>query len=720
VTTPDAKTPKSSHPHELSPLFTALTTAALLAFAAFFIGVQSAGTHAGVVEVLAVLAATAAFGRAAYNGTLPRPFNASLGLLFMTLFVAVTALSVGWSLVPNATMLDAIRLISYTSVLALAALIAQLHKNRAREILLGAGLAALLIVIYALLSRGLPGLFPDTDNFARIRLPFGYWNAVGSIAAIGSLIALWAGTRRTESRAIEIWSYPAGGLFLVGLMLTQSRGTLLALAIVIGIWLLLIPRRLRTAGWLLVVGVPSMILVAWAYKQTALSFDAQPFVDRKNTGIQLTIALLVMSGLLAWAGSFIRAKRHERPLVAAQRWKIGRVLLILLAISPFVLALGIGVGTEKGFSTITDGASGFVTTSSVAPSNSPDRLTQTNSLRGRYWSDAWKVFDAHTKRGTGGDTFLVARLPYRADQITASHAHGMVPQVASDLGVLGLSVLFGLTLVWLVAAFKMAGASKRAPWHWLDDVDEVRLASVTLMLMALMFGLHSAIDWVWFIPGVAYFGLLAGGWTLGSAAAHSPVEATAQAPVPTSGGKLQIIRAAAIAVVGIAIAYAVYQPVRAERKIEAGLSAAESDPQKALKLGNDAIKLDPTSADAYILVSVAQSNGGRQQSAEATLAELTAMQPGNPTPWLRLSQFRLYTLNDPDGAIRALRPVLYQSPNNVEALGLLAAARKAKADALLEKLAAKKRKELEKQLDELEKLQKQAAAGTAVTPPPAT
>lgn len=718
MTTPDAQQLKSSHAQELSPLFTALTTAALLAFAAFFIGVQSGGTRAGVVEVLAVLAATAAFGRAAYNGTLPRPFNASLGLLFMMLFVAVTALSIGWSLVPNATMLDSVRLLSYTCVLALAALVAQLHQDRAREVLLGAGLAAVLIVIFALLSRGLPGLFPEIDNFSRLRLPFGYWNAVGSVAAIGLLIALWAGTRRTDSRTLEILSYPAGGLCLVALMLSQSRGVLLALAIVLGVWTLLVPRRLRSAGWLAVVGVASLVIVAWAYSKPALSTDAVVFEDRKNAGIQLTIALIAMSGLLAWAGSFIQKQRHSRPLAQQQRYKIGRVLLILLAISPFVLALGVSVGTDKGFSTITDGATGFVSTSTEAPSNSPDRLTQSSSLRGRYWSDAYKIFQVHTKGGTGGDTYLVARLPYRSDQVTAAHAHGMVPQVAADLGALGLVVLLGLTAVWLLAAFKLAGVARRAPWHWLDEADEFRQASVAMMLVALLFGLHSAIDWVWFVPGVAFFGLLAGGWTLGSPAAHSAVEPSTSAA--TKGGRLQIVRAAAIAVVGIAVAYAAYQPVRAERKVAAGLEIADSNPQKALKLGDDAIKLDPTSADAFILVSVAQSNGGRQQAAESTLAELTAEQPGNPTPWLRLSQFRLINLNDPDGAIRALRPVLYQSPNNVEALNLLAAARKAKADALLEKLAAKKRKALEKQLDQLEQLQKQAAAGTAVTPAPAT
>jgi O-antigen ligase len=689
-------------------LFTALSTAAALAFAAFYIGAQSGGTRAGVVEVLAVVLATTVFARAAFNGTLPRPFNASLGMLLMALFAALTALSVGWSLLPNASLLDAVRLISYTCVVALAALLAQLHQERAREILLGIGLAALVICGYALFSRCFPGLFGEDDDFARLRLPFGYWNAVGCVAAIGLLVALWAGTRRRGPRVLEVVSYPAGGLLVVALMLSQSRGALLALAVVVAVWFVLSQERLRSAGWLAVVGFCSMLVVAWAYGRPALSTDAVPLAQRETAGLELTVALVLLVALLCAAGALVVRLRHKHPLTAAQRSSAGRTLLILAALAAFALVLGIGIGTERHFATITDGASGLFSTTAQVPGNSPDRLTQTTSLRGRYWSDSYKIFKAHSLHGTGGDTFLVARLPYRHDQITASHAHGMVPQVAADLGVLGLVVLLALTAVWLVAAFKLAGASRRGPHRWLDSADETRSASVAIMLVGLLFGLHSALDWVWFMPGVAYFGLLAGGWVLGTPAAHSAVR---PAPAGAVGrGRAETLRAVAITVIGVAIAYAVHQPVRAERKVEAGIDVADSQPQKALRLGRDALKLDPTSADAYILIAVAGNNSGRRQAAEATLVELTQRQPGNPAAWLRLARFRLQQLQDPDGAIRALRPVLYQSPNNLEGLALLAAAREAKADALLQKLAEQKRRELQHQLDRLQKLRQGAAA----------
>lgn len=688
----------------------ALTTAGLLAAAALLTGVNSSGTRAGVVEVLAVLIATALFAHTAYRGTLPRPLLASAGLLMMSLLTILAVLSVGWSLVPNDSLIDALRMIAYLAVLASAGLLAQMYQDRAREVLLGLGLAALLIALYALATRCFPGLFPDTDNFARLRLPFGYWNAVGCVCALGLVAALWAGTRRREAAWLEIASYPAGGLLVMGVMLSQSRGALLALLVGLAVWFIVVPQRLRSAGWLAVVAAISGIAVLWAYTRTGLTTDALPIDLRQSIGWKLFVVLVLLTLLLSGAGWLMRRQRFEAPLSAEERYRFGKALLVALALSPLMVVAAVGVGSDKGLATFSDGAKDFFTTSALAPGNSPTRLTQTNSLRGRYWNEAYKIFSHHALHGTGSDTFGAARGPFRSDLLFAAHAHGMVPQVAADLGILGLLVLLGLTAVWLTAAFRLAGARRIAPWRWLGPDDEVRLASVGLMVVALVFGAHSAIDWVWFLPGVAYFGVFAGGWVLGTPAAHNASPAVAGGD-PAGGGRAQSIRAVAITIVGLAVAYAVYQPVRATHKVAAGLEVAENDPAKAVKLGEQAIELDPTSANAYMLVAAAQSNGGREQDAEATLLELTTLQPGNPAVWLRLAQYRLITLRDPDGAFKALRPALYLDPLGAQGNALSRAAREMKIQQALDKKAEQRRRKLERQLDQLEKLRRRGVFG---------
>jgi O-antigen ligase len=705
VATADARPSKGETPQP-GPPFTALTAAFLLALSALAIGVNSNGVRAGFFEALAVLTATAVFGRAAYNGTLPRPLNGSLGIGLIALLAGVSALSVGWSLTPNASMLDALRLVAYTSVLALSALLAQLHPQRSRELALGVLLATVVVSIYALGSRAFPGLYPGTDDFARIRLPFGYWNAVGTVSAIGVLLALWAGTRRGESRTVEILSYPAGGLLLAALMLSQSRGALLALLVGIGLWLLIAPRRLRSAGWIAAVAGLTGLLVAWAYAQSALTTDHMPLATRESAGYKLFFGLILLSAGLGACGWLICDRRHKRALDPQARRKTGKALLIALAVTPLLAVVIVSFGTDRGVSTFSDSASDFFSTSHVAPSNSPSRLTQTNSLRGRYWSESVTIFKTHTWHGTGSDTFGVARLPYRPDLLNAEHAHGMVPQTIADLGVLGLLALLGLMLVWLTAALKLFGAAKSAPWNWLTDSagDEQRLAAVALAAAAVVFGVQSAIDWVWFMPGVAFFALVCGGWTLGHPDAHSLRQSHA-ATIPVRGGRAQTLRAAAIAVVGIVIAYGVIQPVRSAQKVQAGLTIADSEPARANELGRAAIDLDPTSAEAWMLVAVAQSNANNPRVAERTLVELAHRQPSNPATWLRLAEFRL-TAQDPDGAIEALRPVFFLSRFAPQADALLAAARQMKADVVLEKLAEAKRKKLDRQLKQLEQLQR--------------
>jgi O-antigen ligase len=686
----------------------ALTAGLLLAVSALAIGVNSNAARAGMIEALAVLVATAVFGRAAYRGSLPRPYNASLGVALLALLAGVSALSVGWSLTPNASMLDALRLVSYTAVLALVALLAQLHPERSREIALGVLLAATIVSLYALGSRVFPGIYSASDDFARLRLPFGYWNAVGTVAAIGFLPALWAGTRRRDSRALEVASYPAGGVLFCALMLSQSRGALLALLVGLACWFVVVPRRLRSAGWLAVVVGITGVLVAWAYSREQLTTDHLTLAVRESVGWQLFFGLLLTTLALTGAGWFVRARRFTNPLSAETRRKSGKALLVGAAIAPLVMVVAIALASDRGFGAISGSASDFFSTSSTAPANSPSRLTQTNSLRGLYWSESLKIFKAHSLHGTGADTFGVARLPYRPDLLNTNHAHGMVPQTAADLGLFGLFALLALLAVWLVAALKLAGAARMQPWRWLESADEGRLAAVALMLTALVFGVESAIDWVWFLPGVAFFGLVCGGWTLGHPDAHSRAEAAA-AEVASPGSRAQTLRAAAIALVGFAIAYGVMQPVRSSAKVEQGLAIAETEPARAGKLGQQAIDLDPTSAQAYMLVAVAAGNAGKQQQAEDTLFALTRSQPGNPATWLRLAEFRLTTQQDPDGAIEALRPVFFLSRYDRQASALLTAARQLKAEKELQKLADAKRKKLERQLKELERLQRQAA-----------
>ena len=61
------------------------------------------------------------------------------------------------------------------------------------------------------------------------------------------------------------------GLLLVCLMLSYSRGALLAVVLGFGLWLAIVPLRLRAAVALLGVLAATVPVVAWAFAQDGLT-----------------------------------------------------------------------------------------------------------------------------------------------------------------------------------------------------------------------------------------------------------------------------------------------------------------------------------------------------------------------------------------------------------------------------------------------------------------
>jgi hypothetical protein len=51
--------------------------------------------------------------------------------------------------------------------------------------------------------QGLPRGAVADETFARLREPFGYWNAVGLMAALGVPPLLWIAARRTGSPVVN-------------------------------------------------------------------------------------------------------------------------------------------------------------------------------------------------------------------------------------------------------------------------------------------------------------------------------------------------------------------------------------------------------------------------------------------------------------------------------------------------------------------------------------
>ena len=160
------------------------------------------------------------------------------------------------------------------------------------------------------------------------------------------------------------------------------------------------------------------------------------------------------------------------------------------------------------------------------------------------------------------------RLRYRLDGRQVQHAHGYVVQTLSDLGWVGLALSLLAAGAWLTSAARTVGIRRRdrgLPW----DAERVGLAS--LAVVAIVFGVHSAIDWTWFVPGnVAARAAVRGLGRVTRDAARARRRPRAAEPRGAAPGAASA-RAAVVTLLGLVARLERLQPVRADHAQAASL-----------------------------------------------------------------------------------------------------------------------------------------------------
>src|SRR4051794_30258952 len=175
------------------PLDLALTAglAAVLAAIAFVGngGLQlgsSTLVEIGVIMISAVLVAAAIVlvgVRAAVHG------GATLAAL--TALAGLTALSILWSLYPGDSWVETNRTLAYVAAFAAGVAAVRLARERWAAIGWGVLLALSVVCLYGLATKVAPGWLASDEVYARLREPYGYWNAVGLTAAMAMPLCLW-------------------------------------------------------------------------------------------------------------------------------------------------------------------------------------------------------------------------------------------------------------------------------------------------------------------------------------------------------------------------------------------------------------------------------------------------------------------------------------------------------------------------------------------------
>ncbi|HEV2768567.1 MAG TPA: O-antigen ligase family protein, partial [Solirubrobacteraceae bacterium] len=480
---------------------------------------------ATIAHLAMVLAGGGLVAGAGLIAARPRRLWGVWSMVGLVVLAALTATSIAWSINPADSWLEANRTFAYAAVFAAVIAGAHVAPHRWQALLGGVLVGCVVASVYALATKVLPGLLAENEIYARLRQPFGYWNAVGLMAALGLPACLWLGSRRHGHAGINALAYPAAGLLSLTLLLSYSRGALLAGAVGCALWFALVPRRLRGFAVLGTGVVVAFAAALWAFGQAALTEDEVDLALRAAAGAHLGLLAAAVALTLLVAGLALGFTTALRPPPPLTRRRAGAIALVAVALVPVGVTVALAA-SERGLGGSLAAGWDSVTAPEVAnPTNGPSRLTDPQSVRGLYWRESLQMFADNPVAGLGAGGFETARPRYGPDLITTSYAHGFGFQTLADLGLAGGLVVAALFAAWAAAALRASGLSRG--WRRRAHTPE-RMGLITLLAVAVVFGVHSLIDWTWVFPATAAAALLCAGWLAGRGPFDEPPRARAE------------------------------------------------------------------------------------------------------------------------------------------------------------------------------------------------
>ncbi len=450
--------------------FSLLCAAGALIAAALLFG---GGSGDGAVAWIGGAAFVVALGACglAFWGLLPLPGLGREGIAFAVLgggFAAWAGVTILWSVLPDRSWDYFNRGLAYFAFAVVGA-----FAGSALSIRLGAWLIGALVgvtCLWALAGKAVPALYEDYGRLARLRSPVGYWNALALVLVFGLPIALWAASSRRHPRVVRAGAVVGLYALLIALVLTYSRGGLLAALVALAGWFALTRERFGSLSAFVSGGVPAGIVCAIALLLPGIAQDGQPHSVRVHDGAWFALAFVLGAGAAFAAAYFLR----YRPGPERER------LLLRLAAGVTIACLAVGVVVVL--------ASGNPLGGTTSVSSGPSRLGE-SSLNNRWgwWKEAWHGFAGEPFGGTGAGSFEIVHRKFRDSSVDVLETHDLPLQFASETGLVGLAL-------WVGAM----GAALLGAWRALGRLDgDEREAALALGLAVPAFLVHGLLDYDW-------------------------------------------------------------------------------------------------------------------------------------------------------------------------------------------------------------------------------
>jgi hypothetical protein len=569
---------------------------------------------------------------------------------------AWTLLSMLWSPVPASALKYAERVFAYAALFWFGIWVTRMLGRRMLLALAPVAVAGALVAIATTLVIATGS---DVTWYlhgdATLRFPIGYRNADAAFF----LIALWA---LLGIAAWSEWAWPlraaaiAFGTMTIELaVLSQSRGSLPALAVALLVFLLLAPGRLRAA-----------MVVALAAIPVAPAVPALLDVYQHGLANPAVVAPLHHAAqAVLWSTllSFVVAAVALRLLYP--RLHLGPARIRAISWVSAIAAIAVVVVGGAIFVSKHGGPVGFVDQrldqfSAVGYPDLSSQGVRFGANVGSNRHDFWRVsLDEGLEKpllGAGAGSFPIVYLQNKRSEESPQDPHSVEALAFSELGAPGLILL----VVFVVAAAAAAVRSRR------------RGAQVGAALAAAgaaggaQWFVHSSYDWFWQYPGVTALGL----YMLGVAAAPG-LEAAGLLPGSRSdgdgdgaanrGGGLARGAIAAAALILALVAAPLFLSDRYVRQAEA---EAAGDPGQALADYDRAADLNPLANQPLVAKGALASSLGERRLALESFREAAERVPDDFAPHWYIA--RELAPVDRRAAVAALREARQLNPQGRE------------------------------------------------------
>jgi hypothetical protein len=533
-------------------------------------------------------------------------------------YAAWTALSIHWAPNQQLAWVETDRAILYAAALVAVPLL--LSRDLAARLpwLLLVSVAGPVLATVPLLLR-LADHRADYFLDGRMLGTVGYFNGEGAFLVMPAALAL-------TSAASRRFPWPVRGACVAGMallgataILPQSRGAVLATALVTLLLLALSPWRLRILPPLAVAG-GCVALAAHACLAVYNTRDRHDHVTHAATAHAAHVVLLVAGlGLVAgcawaWIDARLAGAARAQHLGAV----CGRAVLVLVV----ACALGVVVAKHGAVGDrVSDAWSSFRDPHQLTTHGSQSRFSSVaNNGRVELWRTAIEGWKTHRVRGVGAGNYADSYYRFRSrPEGYVKQPHSLVLEALSERGVVGLALLGSFLLLVLGS-----GA-----WAVRGRPVEERALTVALLATFVQWLAQSQLDWFWQLPAVTLLPVVCAG-LLVTRAASATTSAQLRLPERAALGLL-----AAVSVVSVGL------PWMSSRSLDAGDRLLPTRPAQAASWYRRADSLDSLDPLVAQRRAVAAERTGHRSEADRWRDEYVARAPVSWPTWAWVADYEL-------------------------------------------------------------------------------